>query len=560
MRGEGLFYIRARVTIRARAYFRALSRGTFLAAGVLLAAALFTPVASHADDLKGATLRISRDAAAQSGGAMSSASFTEQPSVGAAGQASQTSASFQLRAGFPAIEKQPNRIGDLWASSGTAANSVYLQWTAPGNDGIQNGTHAGSYVIKYSNNAGQSPSLSEANFIAAPALTGVPAPAVAGTLQSMIVSGLTPGVTYYFAIRAGESDGIQGLLSSGATAYASAGGAPTAVAIVGASSSTVTASWLTNGATQYVVDASTASDFTGLLFSSTTAAGTGTQTLAPQGLWANSTYYVRVGAVYGGFATYAGATPSTSTLASPVVNSNAAAGVWLTSMTVNWTPLPASPSSSTAEGYVVDISTKSDFSTLWAASSATTNVALSTLSFTNLDGGNTYYFRVGALNWNSVPSYATAVSTLLPVQLGVVLTTHSISLPGLTAMNQTIAISTSIIVTNTGNVTETYFLSATTTTAGSPWKIALTPSSDQYSMWTVVNSTQAATADYTAGSRLLDSEQPCTAGTFTMGNQSCVQVPAGATRTIWVQVATPKATSTTLAQDIKINARAVKDP
>ena len=82
-------------------------------------------------------------------------------------------------------------------------------------------------------------------------------------------------------------------------------------------------------------------------------------------------------------------------------------------MTVSWVPSPLSPpdaSSKTAEGYLLQASTAADFSgTLF--SSGTPNAALSTLSVTGLAGYTTYYLRVGALNWNGVPTYAAAAAT-----------------------------------------------------------------------------------------------------------------------------------------------------
>jgi hypothetical protein len=231
-------------------------------------------------------------------------------------------------------------------------------------------------------------------------------------------------------------------------------------------------------------------------------------------------------------------------------------------MIVNWLPLPLAPpaaSSDSASGYRLEVSTRADFLPLWT-SSQTMNVALSTLTAFDLRGGVTYYFRVGSLNWNGAANYALTVTTLMPVQLGVEMTTRTLTLPGLTDMNETIVITTSTVLTNTGNVDETYWVSATTITAGSPWQIAATAAVDVYTLWAVVNSTQAGTVDFTAAHKLSDTAAACAAGVFTMGNSNCVQVPVGATRTMWFQIATPLATSTAAAQDIRITARAVKDP
>ncbi|MFH1723593.1 MAG: right-handed parallel beta-helix repeat-containing protein, partial [Elusimicrobiota bacterium] len=108
----------------------------------------------------------------------------------------------------------------------------------------------------------------------------------------------------------------------------------------------------------------------------------------------------------------AGASASTSTLANEVSGADFE-GVSLTSVTVNWLPLPTAAqegSTSTAEGYVLQASTSSDF-TGTVYSSSTPNVELSTLTVSGLAMGATYYFRVGSLNWDDGANYVAAGST-----------------------------------------------------------------------------------------------------------------------------------------------------
>ena len=170
--------------------------------------------------------------------------------------------------------------------------------------------------------------------------------------------------------------------------------------------SSLTATWgSASGATGYEMDASTTGTFTGTLISSiTNSVSVTTLTFTSGALFANTTYFVRVGSLGGGTTAYANTTPiSTSTLASPITNLLVYA-VNGTSITVNWTALPATPSSSTAEGYELDASTSSNFIPL-QASSVTTSVALSTLTLNNLTPLTTYYLRAGAINWNNVANY-----------------------------------------------------------------------------------------------------------------------------------------------------------
>jgi membrane protein involved in colicin uptake len=80
--------------------------------------------------------------------------------------------------------------------SGATSSSIVVGWTAPGDDAAT-GT-AASYDLRYSTSA----IVTAADFAAATAATGEPAPAVAGTAQSVTVSGLSAGTTYFFAMKA----------------------------------------------------------------------------------------------------------------------------------------------------------------------------------------------------------------------------------------------------------------------------------------------------------------------------------------------------------------------
>jgi hypothetical protein len=167
---------------------------------------------------------------------------------------------------------------------------------------------------------------------------------------------------------------------------------------------------------------------------------------------------------------------------------------------------------------------------------------------------------VGTINSAGAVNYAVAGSTMVPLVLGVEMSTRTISLPGLTSMNATILITTSTVLTNTGNVKETYFLRVTTVTPGSLWTVGLTPGVDRYVLWSLVNPVEPGLGDFAAEDRLADPEQACTAAVFSMGGGTCVTVPVGGTRTLWHKISTPLATTNGAAQEIRIFARAVRDP
>lgn len=77
-------------------------------------------------------------------------------------------------------------------------NSVTLDWTTPGDDSLS-GT-ASQFDIRYSTSP-----ITASNFASATRwTTGVPLPAAPGTPQSVVVTGLSPSTTYYFAIRTAD--------------------------------------------------------------------------------------------------------------------------------------------------------------------------------------------------------------------------------------------------------------------------------------------------------------------------------------------------------------------
>lgn len=91
----------------------------------------------------------------------------------------------------------PAPIYDLTAEARPKSGSVYLYWSAPGDDGLIG--QAGTYDIRYS------PSIIDAsNFAAATQVSGEPVPGPAGHRQGYEVLGLTAGQTYYFAMKTAD--------------------------------------------------------------------------------------------------------------------------------------------------------------------------------------------------------------------------------------------------------------------------------------------------------------------------------------------------------------------
>ena len=103
----------------------------------------------------------------------------------------------------------PSAIANLGAGSPTE-HSIELSWTAPGDDAMV-GT-AAQYSIRYS-----TAYLTEANFNSATVVTNPPAPLPAGSFQSLVVSGLQSGTTYFFAVKTADEVPNWSAISNNAT-------------------------------------------------------------------------------------------------------------------------------------------------------------------------------------------------------------------------------------------------------------------------------------------------------------------------------------------------------
>jgi hypothetical protein len=121
---------------------------------------------------------------------------------------------------FPIAEPDntaPGFVDDL-ATETPTSNSLFLRWTATGDDGAT-GT-ASSYDIRYSTAL-----IDDGNFSAAAPVAGAPLPAPSGTVQTMEALGLDPDTTYYFAMKVKDEWGNIGAL--GNVAYGTTLPAPT---------------------------------------------------------------------------------------------------------------------------------------------------------------------------------------------------------------------------------------------------------------------------------------------------------------------------------------------
>jgi len=219
--------------------------------------------------------------------------------------------------------------------------------------------------------------------------------------QLIEAEALSGGTTYYWHVRARDEGGNTGPYS-GDFKFRIPGGWFTAVGV-----SSLTVNWDSTSPpdTVYYIKLSTAPDFMGNVMSSSTV----NLWAEFQNLMPNTIYFAASAPAVDAATTTYNRFGSASTLALPV-SGEQIYRVFYTSVTFNWLPLPVSPSSSTCEGYKVELSTAADF-TGAIFSSVTVNVNLSTLTVAGLGCGVEYYARLGSRNWGGAANYNIAGST-----------------------------------------------------------------------------------------------------------------------------------------------------
>ncbi|MCX6832491.1 MAG: hypothetical protein NT028_10255, partial [candidate division Zixibacteria bacterium] len=109
----------------------------------------------------------------------------------------------------------PGKVDDLGAIPGFNTGELYLTWTAPGNDSDL-GT-AAAYDIRYLPS-----SINESNWNSADLYDSLPLPLIAGSAQSLLMTGLVPDQAYYIAIKASDEAENISPLSNVASAKAQA--------------------------------------------------------------------------------------------------------------------------------------------------------------------------------------------------------------------------------------------------------------------------------------------------------------------------------------------------
>ncbi|MBK6685765.1 MAG: discoidin domain-containing protein [Deltaproteobacteria bacterium] len=141
-------------------------------------------------------------------------------------------------------DEAPARVNDLVVIGGAGQTSVTLGFTAPGDDGAI-GTVA-AYDLRYSTNY-----LSAVNFDSATPVPNAPTPVSSGAPVTVVVSGLVPGTTYYFAMKARDERGNTSAMSNWVSTQTADTNPPSAIvdlsATTGSAPGRVNLSWTAPG-------------------------------------------------------------------------------------------------------------------------------------------------------------------------------------------------------------------------------------------------------------------------------------------------------------------------
>jgi hypothetical protein len=326
--------------------------------------------------------------------------------LGASPAKAGTSASLNIDVNFQGIAN----ITTLYASTGSLPGTINLTWTEPVRDA---GVAPFLYEVRVST-VGQIPNdlvYSTSPLLSTFSPSTPPAPGPGGGNTGFVVTGLTPYVTYYFAIEEHDSGALTGhwiqsaALSLNTTNFAYPTGAPpppASGAILAASTATVTADWtLSAGATDYILAASLNPSGTPIAASSTTVLTTATVS----GLAPNTTYYMSVSGCDIGCSVF---TPigSTITLANSAIalsSTAASSNSFSVAFSTNGNP-PGTL-------YRVEFSTDGVDYTVGVTTGATAGAGAATVG--SLSGGTTYFVEVVAINSGGSPSAPSNVVQVL---------------------------------------------------------------------------------------------------------------------------------------------------
>ncbi len=310
----------------------------------------------------------------------------------------------------------PNDISDL-ATGAVSNTTVQLTWTAPGDDNTT-GTST-TYDVRYSTST-----ITAGNWASATQVDNEPTPSAYGTSESMYVTGLTAGTTYYFAIMAADDvvnwNNLSNVPNTTTTNVDEDPPAQiTDVNITATAATTVDLAWTATGddastgtATSYDIRYSTSAITEGNWNSATQTTGEpspsasgSSESFQVTGLTADTTYYFGIKAFDDNSnESPLSNVPSGVTTTDPApgeISDLGASAIEDTSITLSWTASGEDDYTGTATSYDVRYSTSAITEGNWASATQATGeptpsaaYSTDTLAITGLTADTTYYFAV----------------------------------------------------------------------------------------------------------------------------------------------------------------------
>jgi hypothetical protein len=183
-----------------------------------------------------------------------------------------------------------------------------------------------------------------------------------------------------------------------------------------------------------------------------------------------------------------------------------------------------------------------------------------------LTGGLTYYFVLWSgdevPNWSTI-SNTTSTIPVIPLR-SVTITSGSSQAFGVVMMGSQVVGTTGTVVTNDGNLVNTYALRASTLTVGSPWQIlSSTPAGpDQMVFYGVFDGASApGLGSFDVDDVIGPVNRDSTSAQFSVaGSTTGAAVPAGQDRTLWIRLDAPTTTTTVADQTMRIEITAQPIP